>query len=71
MTDLDVVERFQSIMGFGKIYTQKKMAKEHWKTAYQFRITGFEKFQAAVAMLWPWLGERRRARAVELLQRFR
>src|SRR5271154_5870369 len=64
MTDLDVIRRFHGIMGFGSMYEMKRA--DPWKDGLQWMTTTFEQMQATGAMLWPWLGERRRARATEL-----
>jgi hypothetical protein len=68
MTDEDVVRRFHRVVGFGNVheYTQKVPDR---KPMFWWRAHSFENFQALVAMLWPWLGERRRERAIVILTR--
>ena len=64
MTDLDSVERFARSVGIGKArgpYGDKRTANR--KPLYTWEVTGLEKVQAVVAMLWPFLGERRKATA--------
>lgn len=70
MTDADVVERFNAIIGFGSL-TNLRLSQKNpkWKDQRCWTVSNFEGFQAVVVMLWPWLGERRRARAIEVLQR--
>lgn len=72
MCDLDILIKFQNILGMGHIHPRSrgnlekdgiKSRKDRW----QWRVTSFELVQAAIAMLWPWLGIRRRARAKEVL----
>jgi hypothetical protein len=70
MTDHDVVSRFREVMGFGSIRSIKQ-AQPHHKPQLKWVASSFEHFQATVALLWPWLGARRRARAKELLQEAR
>jgi hypothetical protein len=65
MTDEDVVRHFGSVMGMGRIFSyQPHRANE--KRLYTWAVYSFENVQAAIAMLWPWLGERRRNKAREL-----
>jgi hypothetical protein len=66
MTDEDIVRRFADIVGIGRIFSyQPKRANE--KRVYTWAVYSFEHTQAIIAMLWPWLGERRRAKARDLL----
>lgn len=64
MGDLDVVERFRDALGVGSITLRS--ARANSKQLYVWHANSFENCQAAVAMMWPWLGERRRARAIEV-----
>jgi hypothetical protein len=68
-TDNDVVLRFRETIGFGAIYSFTR--KDPWKDGLQWWTTNFEHTQAFVAAVWPWLGERRRARAYESLATYR
>lgn len=70
MTDLAPLERFQTAVGgLGKIrgpyHSPSRPA--HTKPVYIWRVQTFEPAQAILAMLWPFLCPRRRARAVEVL----
>lgn len=69
MTDEDVMRRFAVVIGFGTIYAVTKPAPR--KNCWMWQSRTFESFQATVALLWPWLHERRRARAAELLLGYR
>lgn len=66
MTDRDVVLRFRQAIGFGSFRISLQKNPAH-KTQWVWYSTRFEQFQATVAILWPWLGSRRRAKAKELL----
>jgi hypothetical protein len=66
MTDLDRLQAFQSATGLGRIYGPFQQ-KPHHKAVWAWRVQSFENVQALIAMLWCWLGSRRRARATELL----
>ena len=73
MCDRDVLEKFSYAVGGGPIYYRNprnwannqsvKSKKDQWA----WRITGFEKVQAVVSYLWPWLCSRRRGRIKEVL----
>jgi hypothetical protein len=67
-TDLDVLERFHLVMGFGRVY-EMGHTRNHprWKPASEWTTTTFEEAQATIAVLWPWLRARRRARGLEVL----
>lgn len=66
-----ILERFnQSVGGIGKVkgpYTTK--GPTH-KPVYVFGVYGFEKVQAIIAMLWPWLTEPKRRQASGRLSAF-
>lgn len=67
MTDEDVVRRFAAVVGVGTI-SVRKPRREGYKPAWLWQATSFETFQAVGAMFWPWLGERRRQRWVEIMR---
>jgi hypothetical protein len=66
MTDFDTVERFAAIIGAGSM-SLKPPAPDR-KPALKWELHGFEALQALMAYLWPWLGQRRRAKAIEVLE---
>jgi hypothetical protein len=65
MTDEDVVRKFVDTVGMGGVreYRTKPPRKPTWR----WEVYGFEKVQALIAMFWPFLGERRQAKAQEIL----
>lgn len=72
MADKEILERFQSIVGCGKIYYRKpriysyeriKTRKEQWA----WRLQGREKVGHLLDVLSPWLGSRRKGRAKEVM----
>lgn len=72
MTDRDVLDKFQRAIGAGNIYYRKPRIyayeKVHTrKPQWAWRLNGFQRVQAVLAYLWPWLGMRRRTRAREVL----
>jgi hypothetical protein len=68
MTDRDVVDRFMRIVGCGAIYIAKPGTGGH-KQCHCWRLYEAEKVREVVALFLPYFGERRRAKAEELLQR--
>ena len=69
-TDQDVLLRFREIIGFGCIGS-KKPQRPGYLVQHYWRVSNFEHFQALIALLFPWFGSRRRARALELLRMMR
>jgi len=66
--DRDVVKRFHSAVGdIGYFRPRGGRLQEHHRYQWEWRVMGFEKVQSVVAMLWMGLGERRKARAKEIL----
>ena len=59
MTDEDVIRRLADIFGIGKVYGPHQRGTER-KPMWTWGIHNFEHWQAAWAMVWPWLGERRK-----------
>lgn len=68
MYDLDVLERFQQALGIGKVRGPYGPYQPNRKPKYMWAINGFERVQATIAMLWPFLGERRKEKAAEVLE---
>jgi hypothetical protein len=69
MTDRDVIERFGRIMGFGNVQIRPFYPSQGhgYKRLYEWKTGRFEYVQATVALFWPYLGERRKAKAREIL----
>jgi hypothetical protein len=69
-TDRDIVARICAVMGFGTVDV-RSVRETHLGTKPQYRwtLSRFEQVQAVVAVCWPWLGARRRAQALTMLQR--
>jgi hypothetical protein len=68
--DRRVLDRLRRYLGMGHINGPYKYRKND-SPIYTFRIYGFEHVQAAVAMLWPWLGEVKKLQAKTALQNAR
>ena len=61
MTDRDVVEKVKKVFGAGNVRVQNRKAPR--KTFYLWRITKRSEVYYFLAMIYPWLGKRRRALA--------
>jgi LAGLIDADG-like domain len=68
-TDLDVLEKFASIMGVGKVYKRQDNRKETYKTAYKWSVQSRNDVVQVLELLMPFLCSRRKAKAEELLAR--
>jgi hypothetical protein len=67
MCDEDVLRRFAAIFGgnvTGPTYREGCTPIYHW------RLSGIKPAQAALRLMWPYLGERRRARAALLIAEY-
>lgn len=71
MTDQDVVESFAEVVGFGNVTRRfPKLYKKDGspcKDIYTWRATSQGNFRLFVNMVLPYLGNRRKAKALELL----
>lgn len=65
---IDTLERFKRSVGLGRIYGPYKRAAQD---IYTFKVSGFEKVQAIIAMLWPWLTPHKKEQASLALSRYR
>lgn len=70
MTDRDVVERFAAIVGVGNLSVHDPPAHraKGWKPLYTWCVYEAEKVRVVIALLLPYMGERRRAKAEEVLR---
>lgn len=64
MSDEDSVWRFRAALNIGRV-RMRPPSKPGYKHQYEWRLNG-QACQVALAVLWPGLGARRRARAREL-----
>ena len=67
MTDRDVLERFLSIVGMGKISGPRIFKTAHYKPQWIWYVCGAHHSQALLAALWCFLGERRKTKAAEAI----
>jgi hypothetical protein len=69
MTDRETVERFQRIMGHGKVggpYMHK--GREHNKPTFTWYAYGREAVLDVLALLEPWLSDRRVAAGISTIE---
>ena len=69
MTDLDVVEKFQGIVGVGSVYVEA--LRENRKQAYTWRIGNRREVKSLIEALQPHMGVRRSAKIQCMLDWFR
>ena len=71
MTDIDVLEKFQRIVGTGHITGpyrgQGKNTPVHYKSMYQWSISRWPEIQRLLSEFVPYLGERRREQGAKLM----
>ena len=69
MCDEGTVKRFHEVIGCGQFYGpwQNKGKGQNGAPYWRWSATSYENVQAALAMMWPWLSPRRRARGAEVL----
>src|SRR5688572_7692289 len=65
-TDMSMLVRFQEIVGMGTLYGRRRHNPKH-QACWTWRVGGSRDVRALYEMLRPWLSERRRARAEEVL----
>lgn len=69
MTDEDVLRRFHAIVGCGSLFSVKEHAtwQPNWKPQWRWSASRWSDIRELHERFSPWLGERRRAKFVELL----
>ena len=70
MSDRDTVEKFGCLIGLGQVKGPYLDSRGKSKPMWSWNATSFETIQQTICYLWPWLGERRRAKATELLKKY-
>lgn len=68
----EALERFKdSVFSIGKIVGPVNPKKNNHSSYYRWYVHGYEGVQAIVAMLWPFLTDKRREQAARVLTEFR
>lgn len=70
-TDRDVLERFTAVVGAGRVLGPYRPNGKNTplgrKPIYHWRISTVRETQRILRLFWPYLGERRRAKAAEAI----
>jgi hypothetical protein len=69
MTDLDVVQDFVDIIGYGNVREKKDAGsrKAHWKQAYEWQICKRSEIYRILEAMLPYFGHRRAYKALNCL----
>ena len=67
MTDADVVQRFAEIVGHGNVHPQK-IRPGQTKRQYRWHVAARGEVARILNTFMPYLGERRKAKAIEALE---
>lgn len=65
MTDEDVVKRFAVVAGYGKVHPESIRGK--YKPSFRWQIGDKTEVKRILESMIPYLGERRKAKALEAL----
>lgn len=68
MADHDILERFQSIIGVGKIYKRGAPVKDTHRQQWTWQVTAADEVKSVIEKLLPGLGARRTEKALEVLE---
>ena len=74
MTDEDVLRKAQDMTGMGKFYKvrrDKDYYKDHWKDAWNWEINKKNHVYALCVAVYPFMGQRRRAKIRDLIDAYR
>jgi hypothetical protein len=67
MTDEDVVRRFATVVGCGKVRGPVNRGNPEHKPMFEWYIQRRKHVLALIELFWPYMGTRRRAKAQEIL----
>jgi hypothetical protein len=71
MSDKDLIDRFQAIVGVGTVWPDRRSKlKPHYKDLWRWTACAEADVFKVVEMIWPWLGERRREQVGKMIERF-
>lgn len=63
-----VLRRFAEAIPGGSYLRTAKHRPSGWRLTWIYRVAGFERTQHAIALLWPWLSDAKRAQATVALR---
>lgn len=69
-TDIELLEQFRKAVGFGKVYGPYQPHRTSFgrKEQYVYTVSGFERVQALLGLLWSNIGTAKRVKALDLLE---
>lgn len=67
MTDLDVLQTFQAVVGAGSLRERKQNVPKHWKRSWAWNCSTWSEVERIGRRMLPYLHARRRAKMQELL----
>ena len=65
------LDKLQKILGVGKVGGPYKKDNAKWSDYCLFYVSGLEKIEKAVNLLWPWLGEVKRDQVTSTFAEYR
>jgi hypothetical protein len=66
--DREVLDRFAAAVRCGRVYGPYTSVPGRRRARWQYAAYGFERAQAILAMLWPWLGPIKKSQASTVLR---
>lgn len=68
-TDKDIIDRIQSLFG-GKVWDSNYPSKpKNYKPSWRWGLSSKNEVRHIINLLYPYLGERRRSKCIEVLER--
>lgn len=67
MIDLDVILKLKKWTGFGRIYGPYQPNKTHYAPIYRWTVAGKKELEPLLLLILPYLGNRKREAAYEVL----
>lgn len=65
MTDRDIIDRLMEVTGVGSVSDARPL-RDTYKMAWAWQVAARPHREWLTIQVWPWMGERRRARILEL-----
>lgn len=69
-TDEDVIDRFHEVVGVGRLYKNRAVFGMGSKQQYVWNANAINEVRHVAQLFLPWLGKRRRARLLEVLDAY-
>lgn len=69
--DREVLDKWVETIGFGSIRGPYKAKTENSRPYFVWSVEGYEKIQATMSLLWPWLGSVKRQQFIDQLEKYK